>query len=914
MQKPISKKIIIGTVLFSLTTPSAEPLLAATVKSLKRTPQQNHYMGDKTQTVVQKPVQSEIELWNAARKMMQDNNFSKDEIGTVEEIIKKDILHGRSTFLKEVLPLLVDFAVRIRETEKLEKQTPSFSGEGTLFSLIAIASAKYKLVEDTYGKTGHMDEIADGLFTSMGKALQNVQGWDKDLRQHMSNYLEETKRVQEGQVSLSADRRLLSPFDMSLLNPPALYYNRILGFWTFFPSIDEFLPVERLFSYTDLSMIKDIPIPDRPYSLSYLSSLTIASVISNVSDVYITNPPEKVKMFTGQFSVLGNYQKINDQATGGFGAGLEARSGATYAAAFASDQDIFGRLLNYDVKTKDFETLVHKLNLGGSYNLGTLDEVLNASFLTGKGVPIGSTILVGRKFEESYEVWSYFKSAKGKMVYVGKKEVQKDEAYNFFGVDVGKVLVEGAGSTYLIVSTVPLTKDMLQAGVSWDAEKKNELFNLMFDPKVKNVLFLNNPKLVLEIWKLNEIVYGGGGVVAGNPGEDYYRINALFGDKSKADLTIWNEKGFLNSAYVKTIEKYQGILEGKYKLPTDILFYMALSDAESYVKKESNQEWAAVLKKDGLKLQSSYNSNTHHLTKITYEKKMYLSVEFSDGMVNAIYSTPLKKDRFSLGLFVPTRIGSVGGVKAVYNLSDGILGYSTDLLFSVAGWIGKEGIKNIPRVNEVAVDDLKETDPVAWNILTGLGINRTAYFLFETGKVSSQQRAAGGIYFTLPALKAAAGTSQGMRLFAAVEQNTGKVFVTTKEADFENIMRLGVNYYQITKKQLLRLDFSAEHIWYRPTGTEEIQPTWRYIGAATQEFPQTKDSPTWGWAASFLATPSTKEFEGKGGVQVTFGADPVEKVMIAIATPFKYAWIGMNWLFDMGWWPSEKPAEKPKKK
>lgn len=911
MQKFLSKKIIIGTVLFSLTTPSVEPLLAATVKSLKRTPQQNHYMGDKTQVVVQKPeVESEMTLWNTARKMMQDSNFSKMEIDDVENTAKKDIFYGRVSFLKNVLPELIDYAVRIRETEKLESPT-TMGTEGSLITLVMATSAKYKLVEDTYGKTGKMEEIASSLFQAMGDALQKAKEEDFSLRRYMSKYLEDTKMVQEGRVALAAERQLISPFEYPFLNPPSLYYNRMLGYWTFFPRFDEHLPVERLFTYTDLGMIKDIPIPTRPYSLSYFSSWMVISTISKVVDAYEINPPEKIKQFTGQVSVEGKYVGEHEEERGKFGVGLEARSGPTYVGASVTTQDIYGKILNMatDPKSKEkFNVWVHKLNLGTSYTMENLDEVLNASFFQ-KAVPLGSTVLVLRRFGESYETWAYFKSPENKFVYIGRKEIKKEEGSNFFGVDVGKALVEGAGSTFLVISAVPYTRDMLDVGVAWDEDRKNSLFTLLFDPKIKEFLFTRQPKIMFELWKLNENIYGGGGVVAGKAGEDYYKIHMITGDKSEADLTLWNEKGFLNSAYVKTLEKYQGVLETKYKFPADILFYMAFADAESYVKKESTQDWAVILQKGGLKVQTSYNPSTLHLGKVTYEKNWYASLEFSDAMVNAIYSTPIQKDRFSLGLFFPTKIGSVGGEKFVYTRADGLLGYTTDFLFSFAEWAGKEGIKKIPGVNEVAVDDLKEKDPVAWTILSGLGIKHTYYLLAERGGISATlHRTAAAIYFTPEALKVMKeGKREAVQLFAAVEQNTGKVFVTVNGADKETIVKAGVNYYQISKGQIFRIDVGVEHIWYTPEGTEKTEQTYRYNVYATQQV-----APSWGWFANFSAAPERMEFEGKGGLEVTFPATSLNKALTTISSPFVYTWMGMNWLFGAKWWPSEKPVEKPK--
>jgi hypothetical protein len=126
--------------------------------------------------------ETEEQLFNKALKEMQNAGFSKEEIGEIERIIREDITFGRKTFLKEVLPLLVDLASQTVYLDKLEEFSAEVSKkekifsfrEGTLLQYVMVASNILKEVTMLYQTSGKMEEIANDLFLDMSKSLEKL--------------------------------------------------------------------------------------------------------------------------------------------------------------------------------------------------------------------------------------------------------------------------------------------------------------------------------------------------------------------------------------------------------------------------------------------------------------------------------------------------------------------------------------------------------------------------------------------------------------------------------------------------------------------------------------------------------------------------------------------------------------------
>ncbi len=832
-------------------------------------------------------VESEEELLAKAIENMRKLGFSNKEIEDVILVIKKDITFGRRVFLKEVLPQLIEFAnctVSVGLLERWSIPKKEVLTDGVLLGYVMGASAILQEILDRYKTTGRMEEIANSVFYDMGRVLKYLYDYRYDIGRELRRYQQLILYTREGNVILPIEKRLLSPFEYAYLSPPALRYSSSLNYWTFLP-LAYSSELKSLFDPGFMGMINDIPIPERPMSLSYITAWEVFAAMSRIRDYYLHELPGPLKEIPGVLSGTARYVKEAEQQYASGTVGLEASSGPTYIKAWTDVQRLGINFYNFRLKQKEFDSLIHKLTV--EIDPEKVENVLNVSLLKDEA-PIGSTIIVTRRREDGLENWVYVKTTGGNFVYIGKFETKNEEVEAFFGLKYKEVILEGAGSTYMIYSPVPFTKEVLSLGASWDEETKNKVLNVLVDPKISKFLFMDNPSLIIECWELKEKeetkIYPGGGIISGEPGKNYVRLHFIAGDRQKAKITYWSEKSFLEGNYVKKIGEYQTTLETKYKFHLDFLGYLAYSSTV-YVEKEGKEEWVAILQKKGIKLQTSYNPTTYYLSKFTIDINKYnLTVEFSVpgkdpkiSMINVIGSAPIKDGRLSAGVFYTDQV--MCGGKVIYNRRTELFGFLTDIIFSAAKW-SKEGFKKLP-VNVSAIDELKGIDPIGHTILAGLGIKNVAYIVCEHGRISEQYRTGVGadVYISESVFNLLKGKKRGgFKLFVVVEENTGKIFVTDRELDKETVARLGLGYYEINEKgETFRVDLTARHYWKGRVGEKLESRDYEYQLSLNKTWPS-------GWAyfkGSWV--PSREEYEAWVGGGVTLPKNLADKIALSAA-------------------------------
>jgi hypothetical protein len=440
-------------------------------------------------------------------------------------------------------------------------------------------------------------------------------------------------------------------------------------------------------------------------------------------------------------------------------------------------------------------------------------------------------------------------------------------------------------------------------GGVFDAKTKRDMCEILFDSKTKNFLFVRNPKLMLETWKLDQESAVGMGITGGKPGEDYFKVHYLKGEKQRAEVTYWDEKGFLSGAYLNKIKEYQKVLETKYKFKDDILFYYALSSTNYVESNRKAEEWVSVLQKNGLSFQTSNSLNNVILNKITYTKgKQRLDVEFGSRYGNNLYgitaSYPLSETKqLKMGLTSLDKV--MFGEKNTYTINDPFAINGMGVLFNMAKW-EKEGIKQIQNVQAVNVDELPK-DSAAYTLFAVMGGTRgTAavdkqlrgrlFVAAETGFIVRdekqredlfpQARSAGAVYYTREALDAIKNEKKGVTLFVGIERNTGTVFITTNEPDkpkdVEDIYRLGIGYYKIQPGKIWRVDATVEKkddkMWYTAS-TSLVTPQAMFWVKGT-------------------GSPGTSIWEAYAGVSVKFNGDAIDKTVKYMIKPFSWVYEG----------------------
>ena len=846
----------------------------------------------------------ESELWNELTKKMKNYNFSQEEINDVMNIIKSDITYGRISYLKNVIPELIDLAIPLRDLKIKEAKGKEGAKDGILLSLNMYAIAKYQSVEDVYKVTGHMEEIADNLFFDMGTMLKNLKEFDANVRKKAESYIKYLKEEREGGVSVPVDMTLQTPF-MDLNQPIALNSIRSINFWSYFPRLDQSLPIKELFNIP--SMISDVPIPQRPFTQYITTEGMIAAAISRVSDQYMEKPPEKVGKFTGWLSGSGYLTKIGEEEYNSGRIGLTAHSDeAAYITAQGSASELYGRLMN--MRTKEpFNTWIHDLRVSGTISSETpkeFESVLNTSFLRENFVD-GSGMYVYRNSPEERNVWCYTKLG-DKYVYVGQKEIKKEDINNFFGAEIGEILLKGESEgheegTYIIASPIPFAPKTLATSAVIDKDTKREMYNLMVDPKLRKLLFLQNPKLMIESWILDKERYLGGTLLSGKPGEDYYRFHYLAGkkdqpDNKRSEFTFWDENKFVNGAYLKKLAEYQGILEGKYGRTDDTLAYLAL-DSTKYVEtktEKTENEWVGVLKGFGVKFQTSRSRNNLKLNKVSYTKgdckfELEFGSVFGNNLHGVAVSLPLENGSVKIG---HTKIEDIMfGGKSIWNSNDAAYNQGFGAFLAVAKW-ERGGVGELPGVNKISVEDLPE-DSVAHTVLIGIdkkwGRGKSLFVIGEHGKVEAeeQKRDAVGVYFTSEALDVVQKKKKGVTLYTCVEKNTGTVFITTEEPNKETIYRLGLGYYVTKPEKTFRVDVGIEHI-----KTETLGDEYKYTMTANLYTPSGIF-----WVRGEVK-PGFEEWGTYGGVSIKFNGEKIEKSLSYLTYPFYWSFKGVKWLVD----------------